>query len=408
MLSVCVRGRGARGYIHVEENRARGWTRTRARRNERTNERTKRTTWRGGSRVGKSRLRVPSYRCSAPTERNCLLRHGGVPRGTKCIRLVPVLVNHMERAGAGGGMEGTRDRVDADVGNGRTIRLARFSLARRRPSSQDARCASLRSSGVCAKGSLGTKARMASSSSSSSSMCFAFARPVAADVLARHPRTGRARAATIGDAAHDTDGVPALPARRWEERTARRSSRRVGDALGETHARAPAPTANARVETTRAGAAAERGAHANMSGRCLEDAPSGARVCQSARAADQATFRLVVDDARRASTGPTARSLVGGECAGVGIASRENLESVAAGHFRPTARRPDRENTAVSPVCCRCSDTHERAFATSAARRIVLTPGSSRPRRRAARHHPELAPRPVASVDEACARWLDI
>lgn len=333
----------------MEENRARGWTRTRARRNERTDERTKRTTRGGGSRVGKSRLRVPSYRCSAPTERNCLLRHGGVPRGTKCIRLVPVLVNHMELAGAGGGMEGTRDRVDDADGNGRTIRLARFSLARRRPSSQDARCASLRSSGVCAKGSLGTKARMASSSSSSS-MCFAFARPVAADVLARHPRTGRARAATIGDAAHDTDGVPALPARRWEERIARRSSRRVADALGATHARAPAPPANARVETTRAGAAAERGAHANMSGRCLEDTPSGARVCQSARAADQATFRLVVDDARRASTGPTARSLVGGECAGVGIArAKTSSPSWPDTSDRPASTGP-RERSCLSRV----------------------------------------------------------
>ena len=184
-------------------------------------------------------------------------------------------------------------------------------------------------------------------------------------------------------------------------------STRRGRPGRDARARARADGERARRDDPR-GRRRRGGAHANMSGRCLEDAPSGARVCQSARAADQAAFRLVVDDARRASTGPTARSLVGGECAGVGIASRENLESVAAGHFRPTARRPDRENTAVSPVCCRCSDTHERAFATSAARRIVLTPGSSRPRRRAARHHPELAPRPVASVDEACARWLDI
>ena len=212
----------------------------------------------------------------------------------------------------------------------------------------------MRSSGVCEKGSLGTKARIASSSSTT---WFAFARSVSADVLARHPRTGRARAAMIGDAAHDTDGVPALPARRWEERTARRSSRRVGDALGATHARAPAPTVNARVARTRTGAAAEKEAHVNMSGRCREDAPSGARDFQSARAADQATFRLVMDDARRASTGPTARSLVGGvvrtascapECASPH--AKTSTESVMAGHVHPTAAtNASSEFTAVSP-----------------------------------------------------------
>ena len=117
--------------------RERGCARRRARPNERANER---ATRRGSAKVGKSR-RVPSYRGSAPTERNCLLRHGGVPRGTKCIRLVPVLVNHMERTDADGGMEETRrDGVDAGVAGKGAIRLARFSLARRRPSSQDARC----------------------------------------------------------------------------------------------------------------------------------------------------------------------------------------------------------------------------------------------------------------------------
>ena len=173
---------------------------------------------------------------------------------------------------------------------------------------------------------------------------------------------GRARAAMIGDAAHDTDGVPALPARRWWERTARRSSRRVGDALGATHARAPAPTVNARVARTRAGAAAEKEAHVNMSGRCREDAPSGARDFQSARAADQATFRLVMDDARRASTGPTARSLVGGvvrtaSCAPECVAPRENLDRVRDGRTRPPDRRDERIvriHSCLSPVRC-CS-----------------------------------------------------
>ena len=95
----------------MEKMRERGCARRRARPNERANER---ATRRGSAKVGKSR-RVPSYRGSAPTERNCLHRHGGVPRGTKCIRLVPVLVNHMERTDADGGMEETRDGVDAGV-----------------------------------------------------------------------------------------------------------------------------------------------------------------------------------------------------------------------------------------------------------------------------------------------------
>ena len=253
--------------------RERGCARRRARPNERANER---ATRRGSAKVGKSR-RVPSYRGSAPTGRNCLLRHGGVPRGTKCIRLVPVLVNHMERTDADGGMEETRDGVDAGVAGkahhpsgaflvgaspsllaGRAVRL--FALLRglregiARHEGEDrvvvvVDVVRVRSVGLC--GRLGATS--------------AHGERARGDDWRRRPRHGRGSGVTSATMVGEDREEVVATRRRRPGRDARARARADGE-----RARRPDPR----------GRAAEKEAHVNMSGLCREDAPSGARDFQ--------------------------------------------------------------------------------------------------------------------------------